>query len=117
MRLALRIPIVLIAWFVLLQSPFATATADKQAVPAPAPQAPAPPQAPSGDKPQVFRAGVEIVSLNVTVTDPQGHYITDLGQDDFSVFEDGAKQDLTYFNRTNLPIALSLLIDSSASME
>ncbi len=33
------------------------------------------------------------------------------------MFEDGAKQELTYFNRTNLPIALSLLIDSSASME
>src|SRR6185503_14164162 len=69
------------------------------------------------EKPQVFRAGIEVVSLNVTVTDPQGRYITDLSQEDFSVFEDGAKQELTYFNRTNLPIALSLLIDSSASME
>jgi Ca-activated chloride channel family protein len=53
----------------------------------------------------------------VTVTDPQGRYVTDIAQDEFSVFEDGAKQELTYFNRTNLPIALSLLIDSSASME
>jgi len=66
---------------------------------------------------QVFRAGVEIVSLNVTVTDAQGRYVTDIGQDEFSVFEDGARQELTYFNRANLPIALSLLIDSSASME
>ena len=33
------------------------------------------------------------------------------------MFEDGAKQELSFFNRTNLPIALSLLIDSSASME
>ena len=78
----------------------------------PAPQAP---QAP--DKPQVFRAGIEVVSLNVTVSDAQGRYVTDLKQEDFSVFEDGAKQDLTYFNRSALPIALSLLIDSSASME
>ena len=69
------------------------------------------------DKSQVFRAGVEMVSLNVTVLDPQNHYITDLGEDDFSVFEDGAKQELAFFNRTNLPIALSLLIDTSASME
>lgn len=81
--------------------------------PAPAPD----PQAPPPDKSQVFRAGIEVVSLNVTVTDPQGHYITDLNQQDFNVFEDGAKQELTYFNKTNLPIALSLLIDSSASME
>jgi Ca-activated chloride channel homolog len=69
------------------------------------------------EKPQIFRAGVELVSLNVTVTDAQGRYITDLDQADFSVFEDGAKQELSFFNRTNLPIALSLLIDSSASME
>jgi Ca-activated chloride channel homolog len=69
------------------------------------------------EKPQVFRAGVELVSLNVTVTDSQGRYVTDLEEKDFSVFEDGAKQELSFFNRTNLPIALSLLIDSSASME
>ena len=74
--------------------------------------------APSAQAPnQVFRAGVEVVSLNVTVMDAQGHYVTDLNQEDFSVFEDGAKQDLAQFNRSNLPIALSLLIDSSASME
>lgn len=68
-------------------------------------------------KPQVFRAGVEIVSLNVTVLDGQNHYVTDLTETEFSVFEDGAKQELAFFNRTNLPIALSLLIDTSASME
>ena len=33
------------------------------------------------------------------------------------VFEDGVKQDVTFFNRTNLPIALALLIDTSASMD
>ena len=66
---------------------------------------------------QVFRAGVELVSLNVTVTDNQGRYVTDLAAADFSVFEDGAKQELSFFNRSNLPIALALLLDSSASME
>ena len=29
---------------------------------------------------QVFRAGVDVVSLNMTVVDDQGHYITDLGE-------------------------------------
>src|SRR5204862_272476 len=58
--------------------------------------------------PQVpFRAGVELVSLNVTVTDGTQKYITDLAQDEFNVFEDGVKQDVTFFNRTNLPIALA----------
>jgi Ca-activated chloride channel family protein len=73
---------------------------------------------PSGqDKSQIFRAGVEMVSLNVTVTDGQGRFVTNLARDDFAVFEDGVKQDLTFFNHSNLPIALSLLIDTSASME
>jgi Ca-activated chloride channel family protein len=64
-----------------------------------------------------FRAGIELVSLNVTVTDATNRYVTDLQQADFNVFEDGVKQDVTFFNRTNLPIALALLLDTSASME
>jgi Ca-activated chloride channel family protein len=64
-----------------------------------------------------FRTGVELVSLNVTVVDGAGRYVTDLEASDFEVFEDGVKQDVTLFNRTNSPIALALLLDSSASME
>jgi VWFA-related protein len=51
------------------------------------------------------------------VTDGQQRYVTDLQADDFRVFEDGVKQDVTFFNRTSLPIALAILIDTSASME
>lgn len=63
-----------------------------------------------------FRAGVELVSLNVTVMDGT-RYVTGLDQEDFMVFEDGVLQELTFFSRSNLPIALALLIDTSASME
>jgi Ca-activated chloride channel homolog len=64
-----------------------------------------------------FRAGIELVSLNVTVSDATGHYVTDLEQGDFNVFEDGMKQDVTFFTKTNLPIALALMMDTSASMD
>jgi Ca-activated chloride channel family protein len=64
-----------------------------------------------------FRTGIDIVSLNVTVSDGAGRYITDLEDSEFMVFEDGVKQDVTFFNRRPQPIALSLLLDSSASME
>ncbi|HOC17813.1 MAG TPA: VWA domain-containing protein [Vicinamibacterales bacterium] len=64
-----------------------------------------------------FRAGVEIVSLTVTVTDAEGRYVTGLADGEFEVYEDGVRQDVAYFNRTNLPIALSLLLDTSSSME
>jgi Ca-activated chloride channel family protein len=82
-------------------------------------------QAPATDAPRpqagvqspAFRAGVDLVSLNVTVTDGSAHYVTDLQQEDFSVFEDGVKQDVTFFTKTNLPIALALMIDTSASMD
>ena len=70
-----------------------------------------PPQTPA------FRAGIDIVSLNVTVTDGVNHYVTDLEEPDFQIFEDGVKQEISFFSRREQPIALSLLLDSSASME
>jgi Ca-activated chloride channel family protein len=73
-------------------------------------------QAPLPQRP-AFRTGVDVVSLSVTVTNAEGRYVTDLQPEDFSVFEDGVKQDVTFFDRSNLPIALSLLLDTSASME
>jgi Ca-activated chloride channel family protein len=63
-----------------------------------------------------FRAGVDVVSLSVTVTDPSGRYVTDLAPEQFNVYEDGVRQDVAYFNRTNVPIALALLLDTSVSM-
>ncbi len=66
-----------------------------------------------------FRAGVDVVSLNVTVTDADNRFITDLDRDDFAIYEDGVQQEITFFNRprAQLPIALSLLMDTSASMD
>ena len=91
-----------------------------QAPPAPpeqTPPVPATPPEPGRPQQPAFRAGVDLVSLNVTVIDGTQHYITSLTQQDFLVYEDGVKQELTFFNRANLPIALSILLDSSASME
>ena len=63
-----------------------------------------------------FRAGIDVVSLNVTVTDGNNRYVTDLGADSFQIYEDGALQEVSFYNRTQLPIALALLMDTSASM-
>lgn len=65
---------------------------------------------------QRFRAGVELVSLTVTVTHGS-KYVTDLDEVDFAVFEDGVRQDLTFFTRLQQPIALAILLDTSNSME
>jgi Ca-activated chloride channel family protein len=79
-------------------------------------QPPAAAEPPAARQSPSFRAGVELVSLNVTVSEGT-HFLTDLEQENFSVFEDGVKQDVTFFNKTHLPIALSLLLDTSASMD
>lgn len=64
-----------------------------------------------------FRSGVDLVSLTVTVTDGSRRYVTDLGAGDFSVFEDGVLQEVSFFSPSSLPLAVSLLLDTSASME
>ena len=98
--------------------PLVLAGTQQPAATTPPPSAPPSPQtSPAAPQQPSFRAGVDIVSLNVTVTDTGQKYVTDLEQDDFQVYEDGVKQDVTLFNRTNLPIALALLVDTSASME
>ncbi len=72
----------------------------------------------AGQTPQKpFSSAIEVVSMNVTVADTAGRYITDLEQGDFQVYEDGVKQDLVFYNKANSPIALSILLDTSASME
>ncbi len=63
-----------------------------------------------------FRTGVDLVALNVTVTDENDRYVTDIDVEGFQLFEDGAQQEVTFFTRTQLPIALALLMDTSASM-
>ena len=63
-----------------------------------------------------FRAGVELVSLNVTVMEGT-KYVTGLQQEDFEVYEDGAKQTLSFFSAVQQPIALAILLDTSNSME
>ena len=71
----------------------------------------------TGVSAQVYRSGIDTVMLSVSVTDGRGRPISMLDQSDFQVFEDGILQDISVFARDPQPIALSLLLDSSTSME
>lgn len=71
----------------------------------------------SGQQQPTFRTGIDVVSLSVTVTDPDERFVTDLAKEEFLVYEDGVQQDVTFFSRRQLPIALALLMDTSASMD
>lgn len=70
----------------------------------------------TADRQERFRGGVDLVSLNVTATQG-GRYVTDLEQGDFEVYEDGVRQQISFFSRVQPPIALAVLLDTSASME
>lgn len=56
--------------------------------------------------------------LTVTVTDPQGRYVTGLQPEDFLVYEEDLPQTITYFSTgQEEPVSLGFLVDTSGSME
>jgi len=64
-----------------------------------------------------FRVSVEMVSLSVTVFDEDRRLVTDLGVEDFNVYEDGAPQEIKIFSREALPLRMVILLDTSSSIE
>src|SRR5262245_29805357 len=67
-----------------------------------------------------FRSGVDLTTFGVTILDKKGELVTDLGKDDFEVFEDGKKQAVQFFAQgegAEAPeLHLGLLLDASGSM-
>jgi len=55
---------------------------------------------PGGRSPN-FQVKVDLVVLSVTVTNRQGHYVTDLKPSDFRILEDGIGQKVAYFGAGN----------------
>jgi Ca-activated chloride channel family protein len=64
-----------------------------------------------------FTSDVDVVNLNVSVTDGKDRYVSGLAAGDFEVFEDGVRQQLCLFTQERLPISLAVLVDSSLSMQ
>jgi VWFA-related protein len=70
----------------------------------------------------LFRAGVDLVHLGVTVTDRKGALVTNLGPDDFEVVERGTRQRIELFAHgsdrglARPPLHIGLLFDTSGSM-
>ena len=63
-----------------------------------------------------FRSGVDVVTVNVTVTDRTGQFVSGLTQDDFTMSEDGRRRPIVYFEGEATPVSLGILLDSSGSM-
>jgi len=65
---------------------------------------------------QVFRAGLKAVAVYVTVSDAQGRLVPDLTKEDFEVYDNGKKQEITLFDNGVQPITVVLMLDRSGSM-
>lgn len=72
--------------------------------------------APQATPPTTFRAGVDLVALNVIVTDANQNFVNGLEQGNFAVFEDGVRQEVSFFAAGEIPLDLAILLDTSASM-
>jgi VWFA-related protein len=68
------------------------------------------------DAPTVFRTDTRVVVCNTTVVDKNGHLVTDLSRENFSVSENGVAQKISDFKHEDVPVSLGLIIDNSGSM-
>ncbi len=55
------------------------------------------------------------VSVPVTVSDRENHYVAGLKKEDFSIYLDDVKQKITSFSKYNEPLNIVLLLDTSKS--
>ncbi|MEJ2110509.1 MAG: VWA domain-containing protein [Acidobacteriota bacterium] len=60
---------------------------------------------------------VDLIMMYTSVFDKKGRFIKGLQKDDFSVYEDGTTQEITYFSQVDLPVTIGIVLDLSGSME
>jgi Ca-activated chloride channel family protein len=63
-----------------------------------------------------FAVGVEVVSLNLVITDTGGRQVAGLSPDDITLLEDGVPQPISLFAQEEWPIRLQVMLDASGSM-
>ena len=72
---------------------------------------------PSTDDPDDrIRVKTDLVSLTLTVTDPFGRYVSGLGKNAFTIFDNNQEQEITYFSDADAPVSVGILFDVSGSM-
>jgi Ca-activated chloride channel family protein len=72
------------------------------------------PQLTDDTKPVIVHT--DLITLTVTVTDTYGRFVTGLGQNAFTVFDDKTQQEITFFSDEDAPVSLGVVFDVSGSM-
>jgi Ca-activated chloride channel family protein len=63
-----------------------------------------------------IQVDVNMVVVNVTVTDPYDRIVTGLDQENFSVYDEKVPQQIVAFSTEDAPISVGMVFDSSGSM-
>jgi VWFA-related protein len=74
------------------------------------------PAASQDDSGAIFRSDTRLVVCHTTVVDKNGHLVTDLPQNAFTIYENGVQQPIKSFRREDVPVSMGLIIDNSGSM-
>jgi len=85
-------------------------------IPPPARQKSAGPSGLEEDRPQgqtAISVAVELVNLQVLVTDPKNNVITGLRPENFTIYEDNVKQEITNFAPIEADITVAMLVEFS----
>jgi len=73
-------------------------------------------KAPQSQQAPVIRVQSRLVLVDVTVKDSSGKVIDGLRAKDFQLTDDGVTQSISYFGRYEMPLAVALVVDLSASI-
>lgn len=74
------------------------------------------PPAAAGQNDTVIKVNVRLVRMLVTVKDAAGQLFGSLNKSDFTVYDNGVKQDIAVFDReTEQPLSVAMMVDTSAS--
>jgi len=63
-----------------------------------------------------MRVDVDLVLIPVTVTDPMNRLVTGLEKENFSLWDNGQKEEIRHFSSEDAPISLGVIFDMSGSM-
>jgi len=98
--------------------PAANGRASSSSAPAGAPEGPAvgPVVAPMSDDTKPVIVHSDLITLTVTVTDTYGRFVTGLGKNAFTIFDDKNQQEISFFSDEDAPVSLGVVFDVSGSM-
>jgi Ca-activated chloride channel family protein len=68
------------------------------------------------DPNDIIKIDTNLVNVNVRVVDRNNRPISDIQQNEFSIFEDGVPQKIEFFTKEEVPISYGIAVDNSGSM-